>query len=86
MSRYIDADLLRTVKSIQSADFNSIETIQKWIDEQPTADVVEVVKCGECGNLHTEFKRTYCPLVDIWDINPQWYCADGERIGGANEN
>lgn len=41
MSRYINADNMKTTKSIQSADFNSIETIQKWIDEQPTADVVE---------------------------------------------
>lgn len=34
--RLIDADELKTVKSIQSADFNSIETIQMWIDSAPT--------------------------------------------------
>ena len=43
MSRYIDAEVLKTTKSIQSADFNSIESIRKWIDNQPTADVKEVV-------------------------------------------
>lgn len=42
MSRYIDADKLKTIKSIQSAGFNSIETIREWIDKQETADVVEV--------------------------------------------
>lgn len=41
--RYIDADVMKTIKSIQSADFNRIETIRKWIDEQPTADVREIL-------------------------------------------
>ena len=31
-----DVDELKSIKSIQSADFNSIETIQKWIDDVPT--------------------------------------------------
>lgn len=34
--RLIDGDKLKSIKSIQSADFNSIETIQKWIDDAPT--------------------------------------------------
>ena len=34
--RLIDGDELKSIKSIQSADFNSIETIQKWIDNAPT--------------------------------------------------
>ena len=55
------------------------EDMVKCVSNMPTADVVEVVRCGECGKLHHEFKKTYCPLVDTWDINPQWYCADGER-------
>lgn len=42
--RYIDADKLKSVKSIQSADFNSIETIREWVDAQPTADVRENVR------------------------------------------
>lgn len=47
MSRYIDADNLKSIKSIQLADFNSIETIRDWIDRQPTADVRE--------NVHATF-------------------------------
>ena len=34
--RLIDGDELKSIKSIQSADFDSIETIQKWIDNAPT--------------------------------------------------
>lgn len=40
--RLIDADKLRTIRSIQSGDFNSIETIQKWIGDAPTVDAVPV--------------------------------------------
>lgn len=39
----IDGDELKSIKSIQSADFNSIETIQKWIDEAPTILEAEVI-------------------------------------------
>ena len=38
--RLIDADELRTIKSIQSADFNSIESIQRWIDNAETYNQV----------------------------------------------
>ena len=36
--RLIDADELKTVRSIQNkyANFNSIKTIQEWIDHAPT--------------------------------------------------
>ena len=40
--RLIDADALKTIRSIQSADYNSIETIQHWIDNAPTIDAVPV--------------------------------------------
>lgn len=43
--RLIDADTLRAVRSIQRADFNSIETVQQWIDDAPTIDA-EPVRCG----------------------------------------
>lgn len=51
--RLIDADTLRAVRSIQRADFNSIETIQKWIDDAPTIDAepvrrIDIVRCKDC--------------------------------------
>ena len=44
MARYIDADNMKSIKNIQSANFNSIESIREWIDSQPTADVRKNVK------------------------------------------
>ena len=63
----------------ESTCLMTFRTMHELVDKIPTADVEEVVRCGECKKLHHEFKKTYCPLVDTWDINPRWYCADGER-------
>ena len=46
--RLIDADALRTIQNINKANFNSIETIQKWIDEQPTVEEKKTGTCTEC--------------------------------------
>lgn len=34
--RLIDADKMKTMKNIQSANFNAVELIRLWIDNQPT--------------------------------------------------
>lgn len=42
--RLIDADSMKTMKNIQSANFNAVELIRLWIDKQPIiikADKVE---------------------------------------------
>ena len=73
--RLIDADALKTTRSIQSADFNSIKTIREWIDNAPTAEVIDVEpkhgwwiktaygywKCSVCEDLNTNGYFNYCP-------------------------
>lgn len=34
--RLVDADSMKTMKNIQSANFNAVELIRLWIDNQPT--------------------------------------------------
>lgn len=46
--RLIDADGLKSVRSIQTADFNSIESIQRWIDNAPTIDPADNGGCWGC--------------------------------------
>lgn len=70
MPRYIDADALMEV--IREHDYplanrtNSIDRgmftvgIQQAVDEQPTADVVEVVRCKDCQWYGIE---RACPLA-----------------------
>lgn len=93
--RLIDADKLRTIRSIQSGDFNSIETIQKWIDDAPTIDAVPVVRCKDCKHriLNTHYgDKNYLPIKARCELDTgdpysygrpaerdDWFCADGER-------
>lgn len=39
--RLVDADRMKTVKAIQSADFNTLATIRAWIESQPTVNVLD---------------------------------------------
>lgn len=52
------------------------------IDDFPTADVVEVVRCGEC-RYHTSKGTCDCPQWLYDDINlyvePTDFCSYGER-------
>ena len=51
------------------------------IDETPTVDAVPVVRCREC------VKREFCRTSNTWAVAPSddWFCADGERKGGADD-
>lgn len=84
MPRYIDVDKLREEWLGCLGEYTANEILNS-IDDQPTADVVPVVRCEDC----TEWERTwttkaeddvshYCPCVDHYTI-PDWFCADGER-------
>lgn len=78
--RYIDADELidfidcghlRPPTELAFSDLDVIEMINK----QPTADVVEVIRCKDCKY----FKSTVCPLCSIQDPALNDYCSYGER-------
>ena len=85
MNRYIDAD---TAKINLSAlkKYNNIhgiilaadeDAISEWIDKQPTADVVEVVRCKDCrywrDNDHT------CKYSFTSPMCANEFCSRGER-------
>ena len=89
MSRYIDADKLidfidcghlRSPTELAFSDLDVIEMIKK----QPTADVVEVVRCKDCIHNHTKSwnqgKRDNpsCHFTDLIRSN-EFYCGFGER-------
>ena len=83
MSRYIDADhLKKSAEALQDCYNGYSDTYDKaciigLIDEEPTADVVEVVRCKDCANaMYTENGDIFCD--GIRDAN--WFCADGEKV------
>lgn len=83
MSRYIDADKFEM--DIVSLPYGYRGMVRSILSEQPTADVVEVVRCKDCkyatgwttknglyGGLTCE------SLVDM-DVDEDFFCANGER-------
>lgn len=48
---------------------------EEVIRSLPPADVVEVVRCGEC------IRKDICRTSNVWAVPPDdnWFCADGKR-------
>ena len=89
MSRYIDADAL--IEEIERCSCETWskgvnltwwvqavkvkDNIKQCIDRQPTADVVEVVRCKDCK--YFDRKYLMCKCGGCTDYNG--YCHRGER-------
>ena len=71
MSRYIDADKLQR--------HGNRGGVVYWrdIEAQPTADVVEVVRCKDC-KYRAEFSSK-CNKLNLTPMWPNDYCSYGER-------
>lgn len=88
MSRYIDLDKIPFVIGIDAQTDEEIMLVtKKQIDELPTADVVEVVRCKDCkfwGIPHANDieKSHYCCRDNMWCMPLRFaddYCSYGER-------
>lgn len=75
--RHIDADAL-TQYLIKRGFYPAI--VKRAIEDAPTADVVEVVRCKDCK------EREVCPDTLLWCnqmerlVPPNGFCHCGERI------
>lgn len=77
MSRYIDReDLLKNLK--QFAPEHLTPLIVMLIEKQPTADVVEVVRCKDC----TEWDKNECECSHWYGFREDDYCSYGARMDG----
>ena len=78
--RLIDADALwRKFESepwYDNADRDEIAL--QLVDDAPTVDAVEVVRCKDCKHRYSD---SWCEYVDDDD---NFYCARGERKDGAD--
>ena len=91
MTRYIDAEKLK--KEMYHEAFETDSDMQKWdsgcwikykmfencIAQQPTADVVKVVRCHNC-EYHGIKER--CPLLKMFPHrdDERGYCSEGKEM------
>lgn len=69
--KYVEAEKVRA--SMMYNGFRAPDmTVTEFVDDLPAADVVEVVRCRDCKNYHTD---TRCEMFP--DQND--YCSYGER-------
>lgn len=88
MSRLIDAEILAfdikvkrdyldTSSVVGRGEYIALNKALVMIDEQPTIDAVEVVRCKDCRFCFDGF----CDSEGVTSnalVEPDWFCADGE--------
>ena len=76
MARLIDADRALEIVHDQGIAHPNAYHLTNYatiiLQEAPTVDAVEVVRCKDCKY----FKTRLCENEDNYD---DWFCADGER-------
>lgn len=90
--RLVDADKVdKVVKPwSEEMDCNAItitdarKLILNTISRMPTVDAVQVVRCKECSVPHNE--HTGCPMVYGRIVGPNWFCGDGIRKDGEQDD
>lgn len=51
------------------------EDVQEWLNEQPTVDAVEVVRCKNCKSCDLHYPEKQ---IDK-EATPGWYCKEHKR-------
>lgn len=85
MARMIDADTLRSnIDCCDIETYNDKLTIIEQINEAPTVDAVEVVRCRECKHRYNGKDCTHPLLLSysfgaIRNVKDNDFCSYGER-------
>ena len=81
--RYLDID--KTIKAFEEMHGNestlincyNADWIVSFLESQPTANVVQIVRCKDCVVPHNQW--TGCPKLNGLVTPPNFYCSYGER-------
>ena len=84
MAEYIKLEPLRDEILNDDFDCDIVNHFLGIVDSQPTADVVEVVRCKDCSHCIVNEKHPDKPLICCrtkmcGTTKPEWFCADGEK-------
>lgn len=81
MTDYISRQAAIKAFSSKYDECADIVEIIETLDNQPSADVVEVVRCKDCRHAIKDkvlIDRYDCQILDIY-VRPNDYCNEGER-------
>ena len=82
MKKYIDVDLLKAKFTGNIACEYPAPLVKALIDNQPAADVMEIVRCKDCKWRGTEkcamFYECDCGEQYTWETDDD-FCSYGER-------
>ena len=83
MPEFIEREALRDeILNDPTFDNDTINYYLDVVDSQPSADVVEVVRCKDCKhnpNLNTQTKGMFWCRKFRNEVNPYDFCSYGER-------
>ena len=76
--RLIDANaLMKNIGKIPQLRGITYGRMKKAVEEAPTIDAVEVVRCRECAYMHVP---RCCPFqISGFKVDADWYCPMGVR-------
>ena len=74
----VKRDWLDTSSVVGRGEYIALNKALVMIDEQPTVDAVEVVRCKDCKKYIKDFSLDLCSLLHLTK-GDDFYCADGER-------
>lgn len=80
-AKYIDINKVTIPRRFFNQDLN-VPKLLEWLDSQPAADVVEVVRCKDCEHFSKEGSKAYNGhFCEVWldFVKPDDYCSYGER-------
>ena len=80
--RLIDADALLAEYDRQHE--GEPGKARKLIEDAPTVDAVEVVRCKDCKYLMFSDCYGECGKGHMWIVSPYDFCSYGERKEGAD--
>ena len=89
MSRYIDADKAYEIARKYHKDFSQsigdLTSLREVLEDTPTADVTEVVRCKDCKYLMFSDMYGECSQAHMGIVRPDDFCSYGEREDEVSE-
>ena len=82
MGRLIDADAIVEYVRKYSPISDGADLLETWLEDAPTVDAVEVVRCKDCKFYHRMTTGTGICKLACRHLGNDGFCSEGERKEG----